>query len=103
MTNNKVCNMASYDRNHEGHACHQAIDIANRADYLASWLKPFTPDIVTIHLGTVDIVFGKAQADTLAAFDKIVDMFRAKNPSVAFVISHAHFFSIPSHIPINQI
>ena len=87
MTDNKVCGAgASYDRHHEGHAGHQAIDIANRADYLATWLRPFAPDIVIMHLGTVDIVFGKAQADTLAAFDKIVDMFRAKNPNVAFVV-----------------
>ncbi|KAH6665014.1 SGNH hydrolase-type esterase domain-containing protein [Halenospora varia] len=95
MTDDKTCGSGtSYDRHHEGHAGHQAIDIANIVDYLTTWLKPFTPDIVTIHLGTVDIVFGKAQEDTLAAFDKIVDMFRGKNPNVTFVV--AKIIPIPS-------
>jgi hypothetical protein len=97
MIDDKACGWASYDRHHEGHSGHQAIDIANRLDYLTSWLKPFMPDIVIIHLGTVDIVFGKAQADILVDFDTIVDMFRAKNPNVAFVISplpHPQFYNL---------
>ncbi|KAF1993609.1 carbohydrate esterase family 3 protein [Amniculicola lignicola CBS 123094] len=81
------CGGPNYDKHHEGHAGHQAIDIANRLDYLATWLKPFTPDIVLIHLGTVDIVFNKPQADTLAALEKIVDIFRTKNPNVAFIVA----------------
>ena len=88
MTDGKNCSLPSYDRKHEGHAGHQAIDIANRPDYLATWMKGYTPDIVTIHLGTVDIVYGKPLKDTLAAFDKIVDMIRAKNPDTTFIVSH---------------
>lgn len=83
------CPGEPYPKAHEGHSGHQAIDIANRADYLEKWLQDVRPDVVLMHLGTVDIVFGKAQADILAAFDRIVDMLRAKNPKVILVVCYS--------------
>jgi hypothetical protein len=49
------CKDTKYDRDNEGHSGFLAIDIANKGQ-LDGWLKTNPADVVTMHLGTNDIV-----------------------------------------------
>jgi lysophospholipase L1-like esterase len=80
------CRDTKYDRDNEGHSGFLAIDIANR-NQLEGWLKTNPADVVTMHLGTNDIVQqNKAVTDIIAAFTKLVGTMRASNPRVKIVV-----------------
>jgi hypothetical protein len=49
------CRDTKYDRENEGHSGFLAIDIANK-NQLDGWLKTNPADVITMHLGTNDIV-----------------------------------------------
>jgi hypothetical protein len=49
------CKNTRYDRDNEGHSGFLAIDIANK-NQLDGWLKTNPADVITMHLGTNDIV-----------------------------------------------
>src|SRR5690554_7720624 len=50
-----TCGSLDYDLNHEGHPGNPAVDIA-RDNLLVGWLEASPAEIITMHLGTVDIV-----------------------------------------------
>jgi lysophospholipase L1-like esterase len=80
------CRDTKYDRDNEGHSGFLAIDIANR-NQLEGWLKTNPADVVTMHLGTNDIVQqNKAVTDIIAAFTKLVGTMRASNARVKIVV-----------------
>jgi len=80
------CKDTKYDRDNEGHSGFLAIDIANK-NQLDGWLKTNPADVITMHLGTNDIVQqNKAVADILAAFTKLVGTMRTHNPKTKIVV-----------------
>lgn len=81
------CKDSVYDRDNEGHSGFLAIDIANKGQ-LDGWLKTNPADVVTMHLGTNDIVQqNKATADIIAAFGKLVASMRSSNPRMKIVVA----------------
>lgn len=80
------CRDAQYDRDNEGHSGFLAINIANQ-NQLDGWLKTNPADVITMHLGTNDIVQqNKAVTDIIAAFTKLVTTMRTHNPKMKIVV-----------------
>ena len=80
------CNGLAFDRDHEGHPGYQATEIVVQ-NYLVDWLKKSPADMVTMHLGTVDILRGMlGGAQVLAALDKLVDQMRDSNPAMRIIV-----------------
>jgi lysophospholipase L1-like esterase len=81
------CKDTKYDRDNEGHSGFLAIDIANK-NQLDGWLKTNPADVITMHLGTNDIVQqSKATGDIIAAFTKLIATMRTSNPKMKIVVS----------------
>jgi lysophospholipase L1-like esterase len=81
------CKDAKYDRDNEGHSGFLAIDIANKGQ-LEGWLKVNPADVVSMHLGTNDIVQqSKTTADIIAAFTKLIGTMRTSNPKMKIIVS----------------
>ncbi|CAI4214070.1 unnamed protein product [Parascedosporium putredinis] len=81
------CDGLDYDRDHEGHPGFQAVDIV-KDNQLAGWLADNPADIITMHLGTVDIVRSSTKADViLQAYDALVDAMREHNPAMRIIVS----------------
>jgi len=81
------CSTATYDKDNEGHSGFLAIDIANKKQ-LVDWLKKNPADIITMHLGTNDIVQqSKATADILTAFSTLVQVMRDSNPAMKIIVA----------------
>lgn len=85
-----TCDDLDYDRDHEGHPGFQAVDIV-KDKQLVGWLKDNPADIITMHLGTVDIVRSGTKADTiLEAYSVLVDQMRDSNPEIRIIVRHLH-------------
>ncbi|KAF2274945.1 SGNH hydrolase [Westerdykella ornata] len=81
------CRDNKYDRDNEGHSGYLAINIANQ-NQLDGWLKQNPADVITMHLGTNDIVQqNKAVNDIIAAFTKLVGTMRTHNPRMKIVVA----------------
>tara|TARA_R110002003_G_scaffold143_15_gene13299 strand:+ start:1556 stop:2386 length:831 start_codon:yes stop_codon:yes gene_type:complete len=86
------CKDATYDRDNEGHSGFLAIDIAAK-NQLDGWLKTNPADVITMHLGTNDIVQqNKPVAEILAAFTKLVATMRASNARMKIVVCYVLLF-----------
>lgn len=86
------CPVSGYDENNEGHSGFQAVNIANQ-NQLVGWLQQNPADVITMHLGTNDVVYGQTQANILAAFTKLVGQMRASNANIKIIVSRA----LPRH------
>ncbi|KAH7402256.1 SGNH hydrolase-type esterase domain-containing protein [Phaeosphaeria sp. MPI-PUGE-AT-0046c] len=81
------CKDTKYDRDNEGHSGFLAIDIANKGQ-LDGWLKTNPADVITMHLGTNDIVQqNKGVTDIIAAFTKLVATMRTSNPKMKIIVA----------------
>ncbi|KAI1381248.1 carbohydrate esterase family 3 protein [Hypoxylon crocopeplum] len=81
------CGDTTYDRDNEGHSGFLAIDIANRQQ-LVGWLQTNPADVITMHLGTNDIVQqNKPVNDIITAFTTLVGVMRTSNPSMKIVVA----------------
>ncbi|KAG7284997.1 hypothetical protein NEMBOFW57_009615 [Staphylotrichum longicolle] len=81
------CSGLPFDRDHEGHPGYQATDIAARND-LVGWLRQSPADVVTMHLGTVDLLRGLlSPPQVLAALDTLVDQMRDSNPARRIIVA----------------
>ncbi|KAI1457921.1 carbohydrate esterase family 3 protein [Annulohypoxylon moriforme] len=81
------CGDTTYDRDNEGHSGFLAIDIANRKQ-LVGWLQTNPADVITMHLGTNDIVQQNKQVtDILAAFTTLVGVMRDSNPNMKIIVA----------------
>jgi lysophospholipase L1-like esterase len=119
------CRDTKYDRDNEGHSGFLAIDIANKKQ-LDGWLKTnpagtrsasqalktysdsvlSTLDVITMHLGTNDIVQqSKAVADIIKAFTTLVGTMRTSNPKMKIVVCIPLHPTLPknSNQPPNQV
>jgi len=81
------CKDTKYDRDNEGHSGFLAINIANNKQ-LVGWLQKNPADVITMHLGTNDIVQQNKPVDQIiAAFTTLVDVMRASNPKMKIVVA----------------
>ncbi|KAI0391857.1 carbohydrate esterase family 3 protein [Xylariaceae sp. FL0594] len=81
------CGDARYDRDNEGHSGFLAIDIANRRQ-LVGWLQQNPADVVTMHLGTNDIVQQNKPVDQIiAAFTTLVGVMRDSNSRMKIIVA----------------
>ncbi|KAF1958468.1 SGNH hydrolase [Byssothecium circinans] len=81
------CGNTRYDRDNEGHSGFLAINIANQ-NQLDGWLNNNPADVISMHLGTNDIIQqNKPVADIIAAFTKLVATMRSKNPRMKIVVA----------------
>lgn len=81
------CRDTKYDRDNEGHSGFLAINIANNKQ-LEGWLQKNPADVITMHLGTNDIVQqNKAVADIIKAFDTLIGVMRASNPKMKIIVA----------------
>ncbi|KAK4448897.1 Lysophospholipase/Carboxylesterase [Podospora aff. communis PSN243] len=81
------CRDTRYDRDNEGHSGFLAINIANQRQ-LVGWLQRNPADVITMHLGTNDIVQqNKAVTDIIAAFTTLVKQMRDHNPRIKIVVA----------------
>ncbi|KAI1139900.1 carbohydrate esterase family 3 protein [Hypoxylon sp. FL0543] len=81
------CGDSTYDRDNEGHSGFLAIDIANRKQ-LVGWLQTNPADVITMHLGTNDIVQqNKPTNDIIAAFTTLVGVMRDSNPNMKIIVA----------------
>ena len=85
------CKDTKYDRDNEGHSGFLAIDIANKKQ-LVGWLQKNPADVITMHLGTNDIVQqNKAVADIIAAFSTLIQVMRDSNPRMKIIVCIPNF------------
>ncbi|KAI0449150.1 carbohydrate esterase family 3 protein [Xylaria acuta] len=81
------CGNSRYDRDNEGHSGFLAINIANNKQ-LVGWLQTNPADVITMHLGTNDIVQQNKPVDQIiAAFTTLVGVMRASNPNMKIVVA----------------
>ena len=81
------CRDTKYDRDNEGHSGFLAINIANNKQ-LVGWLQKNPADVITMHLGTNDIVQQNKPVDAIiTAFTTLVEVMRASNPKMKIVVS----------------
>lgn len=81
------CKDSRYDRDNEGHSGFLAVDIANKGQ-LEGWLKTNPADVVTMHLGTNDIVQqGKGTVEIITAFGTLVASMRRSNARMKIVVA----------------
>jgi lysophospholipase L1-like esterase len=80
------CPTATYDKDNEGHSGFLAIDIANKKQ-LVGWLQKNPADVITMHLGTNDIVQKSDKtADIITAFTTLVKVMRDSNPNMKIIV-----------------
>jgi acyl-CoA thioesterase-1 len=85
------CGMVDWDE--EGHSGWSTIDIligaiASWPGKLSDWAAAEMPDIVLIHLGTIDLVNAHyTPEDTAGRIGQIIDTLRAANPRVRIVLA----------------
>ncbi|KAK0752905.1 SGNH hydrolase-type esterase domain-containing protein, partial [Schizothecium vesticola] len=81
------CRNTKYDRDNEGHSGFLAINIASQKQ-LVGWLQKNPADVISMHLGTNDIVQqSKNVNDIIAAFTTLVGQMRAHNPKIKIVVA----------------
>lgn len=84
------CRDTKYDRGNEGHSGYLAVNIANQ-NQLDGWLQRNPADVITMHLGTNDMVGNKGISEIIAAFTKMVGTMRSHNPKMKIVVSDVPF------------
>ncbi|KAH9907568.1 SGNH hydrolase [Xylariomycetidae sp. FL2044] len=103
--NENNCGDSTYDRDNEGHSGFLAINIANQ-NQLVGWLKTNPADVITMHLGTNDIVQQNRQpAAILAAFTTLIGQMRDSNPNTKIIVAQIipmGFGSYPTITQLNQ-
>lgn len=84
------CGDTKYDRDNEGHSGFLAINIAN-SKQLVGWLQTNPADVITMHLGTNDIVQQNKPVDQIiAAFTTLVGVMRDSNPNMKIIVSNSN-------------
>jgi hypothetical protein len=96
------CRDSKYDRDNEGHSGFLAINIANQKQ-LVGWLQKNPADVITMHLGTNDIVQqSKSTTDIIAAFTTLVTQMRASNPKMKIVVRGGFFLRLETALTENR-
>ncbi|KAI9703943.1 MAG: hypothetical protein M1820_005725 [Bogoriella megaspora] len=90
------CSVSSYDENNEGHSGFQAVNIANQ-NQLVGWLQQNPADVISMHLGTNDVVAGRTTSTILAAFTTLVGQMRNSNPNIKIIVAQIIPISIAQY------
>ncbi len=82
----------TFDRDHEGHNGWDTERFlkgrpGNESENLKKWLNDYTPDIVLMHVGTCDLLYGNSVSDAVDNIEKIIDVLRADNPNVVILLA----------------
>ena len=82
----------AFDRDHEGHdgweaGCFLKGRPGKEDENLSKWLNSYTPDIVLMHVGTCDILYGDSINSTVDEIEQIIDILRADNPNVVILLA----------------
>ncbi|SPO07483.1 related to acetylxylan esterase [Cephalotrichum gorgonifer] len=86
-TSETACGGLVYDRDHEGHPGYAAAGIASQ-NQLVDWLRQNPADIITMHLGTNDILQRRGPTSAiLEAFSTMVGQMRDSNPSMMIIVA----------------
>lgn len=72
-----------YDQDHDGHSNWRADEVLVDVQ---SWVAQELPDIVMIHLGTVDIAQGHSNASTIVELGQIIDEIRLAKADVVILL-----------------
>jgi len=97
------CRNTKYDRDNEGHSGFLAINIASQKQ-LVGWLQKNPADVISMHLGTNDIVQqSKNVNDIIAAFTTLVGQMRAHNPKIKIVVCVSFLMMVPPKLIIDVI
>lgn len=75
-----------YDGNHEGHGGALVTTVADQ-NQLPPWLAAADPDVVLMHFGTNDVWSNRPTATILAAYGKLVDQMRTRNPDMTVLVA----------------
>lgn len=73
-----------FDWDHEGHSGYRAQDVL---PVVKTWAQAAQPDVVLIHLGTVDMFNGDSISATINALGGIIDKLREVNPNVKILLA----------------
>ncbi len=79
-----------FDQNHEGHGGYTTGMMVGTSSFspLAAWLAASpTPEIVLLHVGTNDALYGVPVATRLANVRSIIGLLRQKNPKVRVLVA----------------
>ncbi|KAI9662905.1 MAG: hypothetical protein M1821_007952 [Bathelium mastoideum] len=80
------CSVSNYNEHNEGHSGFQAVNIANQNE-LVGWLQANPADVITMHLGTNDVVYSSTTSEILAAFTTLVGQMRASNANMKIIVA----------------
>ncbi len=73
-----------FDQNHEAHG---ALSSDQALPLVPGWLSQNVPDVVLFHLGSNDVFISRQVNDTITDIGSIIDLFRATNPNVTFLVA----------------
>jgi len=73
-----------FDQDHEGHSGYRAQDVL---PVVKTWAQAAQPDVVLIHLGTVDMFNGDSISATIDALGGIIDKLREVKPNVKILLA----------------
>lgn len=74
----------NFDQDHEGHSGYKTLDIVPK---ITGWAQAAQPDVVLIHLGTVDMAANGSVQDAMTALGLIIDKLRAVNSNVKIFLA----------------
>ena len=92
------CSVSNYNEHNEGHSGYQAVNIANQ-NQLVGWLQANPADVITMHLGTNDVVYGQSTSNILAAFTTLVKQMRASSANIKIIVSREYHVTVSVHTP----
>lgn len=84
-----------FDMDHEGHSGWTYENLFVPPDWdvkrgnIQSWLQLYSPDVVLVELGTNDVFQCRQPEDIIKNLKSMIDLLRAKNPSVKIFIGSA--------------
>jgi hypothetical protein len=79
-----------FDHDHEGHwgwRADQFITGVHGKGSLSDFMENYTPDIVLIHLGSNDILWGESTGEIREDLKHIINIIKRTNPDVAILIA----------------
>ncbi len=87
----------AFDSDHEGHSGYTADDLIPR---VRAWVAEAQPDIVTLHIGTNDLLRGESAVGALGGVRRVIEEIITEMPHVHIIVSGS--FARPSEAVVTQ-
>lgn len=98
----KNCDNVDYDGDHEGHPGFRVVDTA-KGRLLVDWLKQNPADVISMHMGTVDIEKSDAApADIINAYSLLVTQMRESNERMKIIVRSLYLVLHTSEAMLTQ-